>query len=76
MLPNTPASHRNAVRNLADKFRIIGSVKDDKRCAQGRNCRRCSLCNVPGTGLLHFMVKYFSLKAQANLFLLDVTFHQ
>ena len=73
MLPNTPAPHRNAVRNLADKFCITGSVKDDKRCAQGRNYRRC---NVPGRRIATFYGKIFSLKAQANLLLLNVTFHQ
>lgn len=32
--PNTPAPHRNAVRNIIDKFHETGSVVDAKRCGR------------------------------------------
>ena len=32
--PDTPVPHRNAVRNLLNKFRKTGSVHDAKRCGR------------------------------------------
>ena len=44
--PNKPVPHRNAVRNLVDKFREIGSVDDAERCGKPAKLSEEKLLNI------------------------------